>query len=134
MFFFLMSIAALTSSISMLEVPVAYTIEQHGLTRKKAVYLIGAAIALVSAIVLVNFETLFGFVVAFTTRYSQPLLGFMFCVYAGWVWHRDSILKELQKGSAGVEHTLFWKIWPWYVKFVCPLVIFAIFAQSLRGG
>ena len=133
-FFFLMSIAALTSSISMLEVPVAYAIEEHGLSRKTAVYSIGCAIAVFSATILVNFETLFGLVIAFTTRYSQPILGFMFCVYAGWVWQRDKVLKEVQKGSPQVEHTLFWKIWPWYVKLVCPVVILAIFAQSLWGG
>jgi NSS family neurotransmitter:Na+ symporter len=124
----------LTSSISMLEVPVAYTIEEHGLSRKTAVYGIGCAIAVFSATILVNFETLFGLVIAFTTRYSQPILGFMFCVYAGWVWQRDKVLKEVQKGSPQVEHTLFWKIWPWYVKLVCPVVILAIFAQSLWGG
>jgi NSS family neurotransmitter:Na+ symporter len=118
----------------MLEVPVAYTIEEHGLSRKTAVYGIGCAIAVFSATILVNFETLFGLVIAFTTRYSQPILGFMFCVYAGWVWQRDKVLKEVQKGSPQVEHTLFWKIWPWYVKLVCPVVILAIFAQSLWGG
>ena len=130
-FFFLMSIAALTSSISMLEVPVAYTVEQHGLRRRTAVYAIGTAIACVSAVILMYFDTLFGLVVAFTTRYSQPLLGFMFCIYAGWIWHRNSILQELHKGSPRVEHTLFWKIWPWYVKMICPVVILAIFTQSL---
>lgn len=132
-FFFLMSIAALTSSISMLEVPVAYTIEEHGVSRKQAVWVIGGLIALVSTIILLNFDTLFGLVIAFTTRYSQPLLGFMFCLYAGWVWHRDSILQELRKGSPDVEHGLFWKIWPWYVRLVCPVIILAIFAQSLFG-
>ena len=132
-FFFLMSIAALTSSISMLEVPVAYTIEEHGISRKTAVRAIGGAIAIVSTLILLNFEDLFGFVIAFTTRYSQPLLGFMFCVYAGWVWSRHSILEELRKGYPEVEQGLFWKIWPWYVKFLCPLIILAIFAQSLIG-
>ena len=132
-FFFLMSIAALTSSISMLEVPVAYTIEEHGVGRKKAVVLIGAAIAAVSAIILLNFETLFGLVIAVTTRYSQPLLGFMFCIYAGWVWQRDQLLQELRKGSPEVASSLFWKIWPWYVRVVCPVIILAIFAQSLWG-
>ena len=132
-FFFLMSIAALTSSISMLEVPVAYTIEQHNVPRKVAVLGIGAAIAVVSAGILLNFETLFGLVISFTTRFSQPLLGFMFCVFAGWIWHRDSILQELQKGSPDVGNGLFWKIWPWYVKFVCPLIILTIFAQSYLG-
>jgi NSS family neurotransmitter:Na+ symporter len=129
-FFFLMSIAALTSSISMLEVPVAYTIEEHGVSRKVAVWAIGAVIACVSTLILLNFDTLFGFVISITTRYSQPLLGFMFCIYAGWVWHRDNLLQELRKGNAEMEHTLFWKIWPWYVRVVCPVIILAIFSQT----
>jgi NSS family neurotransmitter:Na+ symporter len=132
-FFFLMSIAALTSSISMLEVPVAYTIEEHGVSRKAAVVVIGGLIAVASTVILLNFEILFGLVVAATTRYSEPLLGFMFCIYVGWVWHRNKILKELRKGSPEVEHTLFWKIWPWYVRLVCPLIILVIFAQPLLG-
>ncbi|MEH6517953.1 MAG: sodium-dependent transporter [Halioglobus sp.] len=132
-FFFLMTIAALTSSISILEVPVAYTIEEHGITRKKSVAAIGAAIAIFSTTILLNFDLLFDLVVAVTTRYSQPLLGFMFCIYAGWVWHRDSILKEVRKGSPEVENTLFWKIWPVYIKFVCPVIILGIFVQSVLG-
>ena len=132
-FFALMSIAALTSSISMLEVPVAYTIEEHGIGRKRAVVVIGIIISLVSATILLNFETLFGLVISITTRYSQPLLGFVFCIFAGWVWHRDSLLQELRKGSSEVESTLFWKIWPWYVRLVCPVIILAIFMQTLTG-
>ena len=133
LFFFLMSIAALTSSISILEVPVAYTIEEHGVSRKTAAIVIGACIAAVSSVILLEFDTLFGLVVTVTTRYSQPLLGFMFCIYAGWVWHRDTLLQELQKGNAEVEYGFFWKIWPWYVRVVCPVIILGIFAQSLFG-
>jgi NSS family neurotransmitter:Na+ symporter len=132
-FFFLMSIAALTSSISMLEVPVAYTIEEHGVSRKKSVVAIGSGIAVLSTIILLNFEQLFSLVVEVTTRYSQPLLGFMFCIYAGWVWHRDSVLKEVRKGNPEVENTLFWKIWPTYIKFVCPVIILGIFVQTVFG-
>ncbi|MEM8662258.1 MAG: sodium-dependent transporter, partial [Pseudomonadota bacterium] len=132
-FFFLMSVAALTSSISMLEVPVAYAVEEHGLPRRSAAYMIGGAIALIALLILFNFETLFGFVVALTTRYSQPLLGFVFCVYAGWIWHRDGVLQELKKGNPDIESGLFWKVWPWWVRVVCPLVILAIFARSILG-
>lgn len=132
-FFFLMSIAALTSSISMLEVPVAYAIEEHGVNRKTTAAVIGCLIALVSCCILLNFETLFGLVIAITTRYSQPLLGFMFCIYAGWVWQRDAVLQELRKGNPDVSDSLFWKIWPWYVRLVCPLIILMIFAQSIWG-
>ncbi len=132
-FFALMTIAALTSSISILEVPVAYTIEEHGVGRKKSAVLIGGAIALVSTLMLLNFGQLFGLVVAVTTQYAQPLLGFMFCVYAGWLWHRDAILQEVRKGSPDIENTLFWKIWPSYIRYVCPVIILGIFAQSVFG-
>ena len=63
-FFVLMSIAALTSSISMLEVPVAYAVENHDMERKRATYLIGGVIMLVSSILVINFDTLFGLAVA----------------------------------------------------------------------
>jgi NSS family neurotransmitter:Na+ symporter len=132
-FFALMTIAALTSSISMLEVPVAYTIENHGVERKKAVITIGIAISLVSLVILLDFDNLFGAVVSITTRYSQPLLGLLYCLFCGWLWHRNSILEELRKGSPDIENTLFWRIWPWYIRYVCPMIILLIFGQALFG-
>lgn len=130
-FFLLMSIASLTSSISMLEVPVSYVVENKGVSRHKAVWLIAAIIFAISVLIILNFSTLFGFVIALTTRYSQPLLGFMLCLFAGWVWKRNEILQELKKGDEQAEYSLFWRIWPWYVKFVCPLVILLMFYRSL---
>ncbi len=91
------------------------------------------AIALASTVILLDFDTLFGLVVAVTTRYSEPLLGFVFCIYAGWIWHRDSLLQELRKGNPEIEQGLFWKIWPWWVRVVCPTIIFVIFTQSILG-
>ena len=132
-FFLLMSLAALTSSISLLEVPVAYAVESHGVARYRASIIIGAAITGLSLVIVFNFEALFGLVIALTTRYSQPLLGLLFCFYAGWVWHRHQALEELKKGYAGAEHGLFWKIWPWYIRFVCPVFILLMFAQSMGG-
>ena len=29
------------------------------------------------------------------------------------------------------ENTIFWKIWPWYTKFVCPVAIAMVFVSSL---
>uniref|UniRef100_A0A486XK70 Sodium-dependent transporter n=1 Tax=Rheinheimera sp. BAL341 TaxID=1708203 RepID=A0A486XK70_9GAMM len=130
-FFLLMSIAALTSSISMLEVPVSYVVEKRNMARQKAVWLIAALILAVSFVIIFNFESLFGLVIALTTQYSQPLLGLMLCIFAGWIWRRNEILQELQRGDSAAEHRFFWRIWPWYVKFVCPLVIIVMFYRSL---
>ncbi|MBU2876297.1 sodium-dependent transporter [Aliiglaciecola lipolytica] len=132
-FFALMVIAALTSSISMLEVPVAYVVESKGVKRTKAVWLLAICVFVASSIIIFNFSSLFGLVISLTTKYSQPLLGLALCIFAGWVWRRDHILTELRKGDEEVEHSLFWKIWPWYVKFICPVVIFIMFYRSVTG-
>ncbi|MBC3767496.1 sodium-dependent transporter [Neptunicella marina] len=130
-FFALMIIAAVTSSISMLEVPVAYVVENKGVNRKKAVWIIAAIIYFCSIVIALNFDDLFGLVIALTTQYSQPLLGLMLCIFLGWVWKRDKVLAELKQGDEQVESSLFWKIWPWYVRFVCPIVIIFMFYRSL---
>jgi NSS family neurotransmitter:Na+ symporter len=130
-FFALMIIAALTSSISMLEVPVAYVVESKGVGRKKAVWLLALIIFSVSSTIAFNMEMLFGQVISLTTQYSQPLLGLALCIFAGWVWKRDSILEELRHGDPDVENGVFWKIWPWYVRFVCPIVIIVMFYRSV---
>ncbi|MDT0594217.1 sodium-dependent transporter [Glaciecola petra] len=130
-FFALMAIAALTSSISMLEVPVAFLVDNKGLKRSKATLLITALVFVLSALIVLNFEQLFGLVITATTEYSQPLLGLVLCVFAGWIWRRDQILEELKNGCEDIKTGLFWKIWPWYVKFVCPLVIALMFYRSV---
>lgn len=130
-FFGLMSIAALTSSISMLEVPVAFMVEHWGMVRGRAATLAGIIIGGISATIILNFDTLFGLVITVSTRYGQPILGLIFCVYAGWIWHRNSVLKELQKNDSNAEHSLFYKIWPLYVRIVCPAIIAVIIVKSV---
>jgi NSS family neurotransmitter:Na+ symporter len=130
-FFVLMSIAAVTSSISMLEVPVSYAVEQHTVGRVKATWLVGLIISAISATISLNFDSLFGFVITLTTERAQPLLSMVLCIFAGWIFYRNSILQELKQGSPEVERGLFWKIWPVYVKFFCPALILLTFAQGL---
>ena len=132
-FFTLMSIAALTSSISMLEVPVSYAVETHNLKRRSATWVIGLIILAISATIIFNFDTLFLFVIHLTTRYSEPLLGIALCIFAGWVLSRHKILAEIKQGLPNAEQTLFWKVWPVYVRYFCPALILITFIQSLRG-
>ena len=129
-FFVLMSIAAVTSSISMLEVPVSYAVEAHQVNRDKATWLVGLILLAISTVICLNFDSLFGFVITITTERAQPLLSMMLCIFAGWIFYRNSILQELKSGSPDVEQGLFWKIWPAYVKFFCPLLIVITFAQG----
>ena len=106
-FFALMSIAALTSSISMLEAPVSYAVERFALKRVQATWLIGGIIALVSFTIVFNLGTLFGFVITLTTKIGQPILGLMCCIFVGWIWHRASLLKEIQQGCPEAANSFF---------------------------
>ncbi|MEZ0186502.1 MAG: sodium-dependent transporter [Candidatus Reddybacter sp.] len=132
-FFLLLTIAALTSSISMLEVPVTFVLERFKISRYRATWLVASIIFGFSLLILNNFSQLFAGVVSLTTTYSQPLLGVMLCLFAGWVLHRDKLLKEISAGFSGAENSQFWKIWPGYIRFVCPLLIILMFVQNVRS-
>ena len=103
-FFLLMSIAAITSSISMLEVPVSYVVEEFKVRRRSATYFISAIIFSISVIICLNFESLFSFVITLTTERAQPLLGALICIFAGWVFSRNKILAEIKNGNDNAEH------------------------------
>lgn len=130
-FFGLMSIAALTSSISMLEVPVSFLVERFNWGRTQAAMVATFIISIMSAAIVLNFDTLFGLVITASTRFSQPLLGFALCIYAGWIWRRDSLLKELAQNEGSLEPTFFMKWWPLYARIVCPAIIALILLRSL---
>lgn len=131
-FFALMTIAALTSSISMLEVPVSVVSEKTRLSRSKSALIIGAVIFAISLLLIFNMGLLFDAVIALTTRYSQPLLGFALCLFAGWVLFRNSALAKMRAQNPQMAQSFFWKVWPFYVRFICPLFIVLMLVQSLR--
>ncbi|MCJ2377520.1 sodium-dependent transporter [Vibrio sp. ZSDZ34] len=126
-FFALMVIAALTSSIAMLEVPVACLHEELNIRREKAAKILGLAILILSVIIVVNFSSLFDLVATISTMYMQPLLGVVWAIVIGWIWHRNKQLEEIKQGNPDIEQGWFWKIWPWYVKFVCPIAVLTVF-------
>lgn len=129
-FFVLMGIAALTSSISMLEVPVSYSTERFKMPRPLMTWLLGGVLALVSVIICLNFGSLFGFVIRLSTQQIQPLVGLGFVLLGGWMWGRAKLLEELVQGSPELATSLFWRIWPWYVRIVCPLLVVLVIGSS----
>ena len=128
-FFALMTIASLTSSISMLEVPVSFVVESREVRRPKAAMLLGSIIAVISLVIVFNFYALFEWVVTLTTEMSQPLLGLFFCIFTGWIWNRSAILEEIKQGSPNAASGFFWKVWPFYIRFICPAAIVMVYFQ-----
>ncbi|MCL9782049.1 sodium-dependent transporter [Vibrio sp. S4M6] len=130
LFFAVMLIAALTSSISMLEVPVAVAIEELNQSRKVATIWIGIVIMVISGVIVLNFADLFGLVIKLTTVYAQPIIGLILTLIAGWIWQRHQVLTELKQGYPEIEQGWFWKVWPTYVRVVCPILMVLVFFFS----
>ena len=133
LFFVFMSVAALTSTISILEVPVAYAVENHDTGRKLATTVIGTAIFGLSTFIIFSAESIFNLIAVAATQYGEPIVGLLMCIFAGWVLHRNKLLEEIRKGNDNAEQGWFWKIWPTYVRFVCPIAILIVFMQTLRA-
>lgn len=130
-FFVLMSIAAVTSSISMLEVPVSYAVENHKVSRKTSTLMVSSFIFIISVGICLNFDIAFNAIISLTTEWAQPLISLLICLFAGWVFYRNSLLQEIKQASSDKEHSLFWKLWPVYVKLICPALIGIIIFQGL---
>ena len=115
----------------MLEVPVSYVVDEQFTTRKKASWGVGGVFWLMSILIICNFDMLFDFIIALTTHYSQPLLGVLYCIFAGWLLRRDQLLKEVKQGFLHAENSFFFKVWTIFVKFITPLLIITVFVYSL---
>lgn len=125
-FFLLMVIAAITSSISMLEAPVNALREETRCDRHAGVWVVALLVTLLSTVIIYHFETLFSFVITLSTVYMQPIMALVFGIMLTWVLRQNRLLNALQQGSPDIQKSLFWKIWPWYVKFVCPVLILLV--------
>ncbi len=132
-FFLLLTVAALTSSISMLEAPVALMSERMKTARSTTSWVLGTLISLCSVLIIFNFDAMFGLVIKIATGYLQPFAALMFCLFGGWVWNRSAKIKELEQGYPEFSLGLFGRIWPAYVKFVCPILVFGVLWASLTG-
>ncbi len=124
-FFMLLSIAALTSTISSTEVPVAYLVENKSLSRSKATWLISSVILLTSMILIAFFEQLFGMVVLVLTTILQPLMCLFYFIVIGWIWRNGNKLAI----NAQNNDSKYLALWGNYLRFVCPVLLLVVFVN-----
>jgi len=127
MFFILLCFAAITSTISMLEVIVAYFSEQLNMSRKKATILSMISGGFLGIICTVS-PDVFGFFNA-SPDLTLPLGGFFIVVFVGWFFSGEKTKKELS--SDGAIQTRYYKLFTFLVKFVAPLAIAFLFALGV---
>jgi NSS family neurotransmitter:Na+ symporter len=127
LFFLLLCFAAITSTISMLEVIVAYFSEQLNMTRKRATVLAMISGGFLGILCTIS-PDIFGLFNA-SPDLLLPLGGFFMVVFIGWILARDTTKSELS--SDGKYKTCYYGLFMFLVKFVAPLAIALLFALGV---
>jgi len=122
-FFTLLSIAALTSTISSTEVPVAYLVEDKNITRKHATWLVSAVVLVASMTLVAFFDVLFGLVIQVLTTILQPLMSLFYFIVVGWLWQRGNKLTDI----ATLQNNKKLKLFGFYLRYICPILLIIVF-------
>ncbi len=139
LFFVLLAVAALTSTISMLEVVVTYFVEELKLKRKRATILASVLISTIGLFAAGSwgwFEnmTLFGKNVFGLLNFTSvnlllPLGGFFIVIFVGWFMGGKVVKDELS--NEGSLKARFWLVFLFLVRFVAPIAIAVVFLNGI---
>lgn len=135
-FFVALTLAALTSSVSLLEVVTAYLIDERRMERKKATYLAGGIMVITGTLSSLSLGALSGFNVLglgvgffdffdiLTDKIFLAIGGMVIAIFVGWFMKKEDLKDELTN-SGTVEFGLF-EVWYAVTKYIIPLAIGAV--------
>lgn len=139
LFFVLLAVAALTSTISVLEVVVAYFVEELKMTRKKATIFATLSISVLGIVAAGSwgwFENLtlfgsniFGLLNFTSANILLPLGGFFIVSFIGWYFGKEKTRKEA--GNEGALKARYLPAYMFIVKFIAPIAIALVFLNGL---
>jgi neurotransmitter:Na+ symporter, NSS family len=131
-FFGLLVAAAMTSMVSLLEVPVACLVHRTRMGRRRAVALIGTIAFVLGIPSALSFGLLshvryagaaiFDLVDGVVSNYLLPAGGILVCLYVGW-----HLTGPDARAAAGLDKSVVGVIWLWLVRVVAPATIILVF-------
>lgn len=139
LFYVLLVIAAITSSISMLEMVVAYFHEEYGWSRPA----VSVAVTVVSMLLATGCSLSFGvwadktvfglglfdlfdFIVA---KLLMPIGSFVMCIFLGWIVDEKTVRMEVT--NDGKLQTVLYPIWRFIIRYFAPIGIILIFINEI---
>ena len=138
-FFILLALAALTSTISMHEVATVYVHEEHKMSRNKAAWVVSTGAIILGILSSLSFGVLkdftiggmifFDFLDYLTAKIMLPLGGMLICIFAGTRVERKVIKAELT--NEGTIPFYFFNTYAFFMKYVAPIAIGIIFLHEL---
>ena len=135
LFFLLLALAALSSTISMHEAVTSYFVEKRGMSRNAGATLVTlGALLLASAASLslgvwsdvrVVGMNLFSLLDNFTAIVMLPLLGILTAIFVGWLWKREDMKAELT-AEGGIDAKTY-PVIRFLLRYVCPVLVSILF-------
>lgn len=139
LFYTLLSMAALTSLISLHEVSTAFIHEEAHMSRKQAALVVTVACCVVGAFCSLSLgatdsltiagRTLFDWFDFITGQIFLPVVGFLTCIFIGWAVPHKVVRDEFT--NWGTLRGRYFHLYLFLVKYVCPICIFLIFLHQL---
>lgn len=141
LFFLALLVAALTSSISMLEVAVAYLVEEKGFSRVWACVVLFVVCWVVGAVCSLSFGPLsdvkidggniFDFFDNLSSNILMTLGSLLTVLFVGWRLKKTDVYDEFTNGGTLSRNAkLFGVLW-FLIRYICPLAIISIFVSGL---
>ena len=139
MFYVLLVLAALTSTISLHEVSTAYIHESYHISRSKAAYIVTGGCIFLGVFCSLSFGvlsdatwmgmTIFDLFDFVTAKFIMPLGGMLISIFTGWYLDRKLVRDEVT--NKGRLRLPFFGLYIFILKYVAPLAIGAIFLNEL---
>lgn len=138
LFFLLLGVAAITSTISIAEVSIAFVHDRFRISRKKACFIVLLPLFLFSTLCSVSLTgvewlqianlPLFDALDKFTANMVLPASALLICLYVGWVLPKNFLKDELT--NYGTFRSPITPVILFLIKFVCPALIAIIFLAN----
>ncbi|MBZ2175008.1 sodium-dependent transporter [Schnuerera sp. xch1] len=139
LFFVLLTLAALTSSLSLLEVVVSYLIDNRKWERKRAVMITSIILFLMCIAASLSMgiwsgfqiigKNIFDFLDWFANSLLLPIGGLFITLYVGWFWGKDKVKTEVTNNES-VKFAIF-NVWMFLCKFVIPIIIALVLLSGI---
>ena len=141
LFFLLLAVAAITSTISLAEVAVAFVRDRFKVSRKAACFIVVLPLLLTSSLCSLSLGAVpslqiagmpvFNFLDTFATNMLLPISALLICIYVGWVLPRGFIKDELTNHGALAGRMA--GVVAFIVRYVAPGLIMVVFAAQIAG-
>lgn len=146
-FFLLVFFAALTSLVSIIEVPVASLMDGKGVSRRTALYTLGGIMILLSVISALSFgrvelfsnllsyggvnKSFFDVVYDIFYETILPLNGFLLCLFVIYRWKKHNFDAEISQGNSTFAGSLLQKYVNFSLGTFIPLILAVIFVNTV---